>query len=159
MEGVIKKISFTKKPIPLPVDYRPHYKMAQIVIILKLVCRGNTSSLLKLHLFSWALKNDKNKDLLWKHISSNFQTDFSVWGIEPTLNRALHIAVAEELCTYSAGKYSLAEKGISFFNLINKDSEVLSEEINFLMSVGKNTITDSRLNKMANKWTLFNANN
>ena len=157
MEGIIQKISFAKKPIPLPADYRPLYKIAQIVLILKLVCRSDSAKLLKLHLFSWALKNDKNKEELREFITSNYNTEFSVWGIEPTLNRALQIAVAEKICSYSNGKYTLEEKGNELYELIIKDDEILTLEKDFLGQIGKNKITDNRLNKITAKWTLFNA--
>ncbi len=157
MEGTIQKISFSKKPIPLPADYRPLYKIAQIVLILKLVCRSNSSKLLKLHLFSWALKSEKNRAELRDFINSNFTNDFSVWGIEPTLNRALHISVAEEICSYSNGNYTLTEKGNELYELIANDVEILSFEKTYLSQIGKNKITDSRLNKITAKWTLFNA--
>lgn len=42
----IKNIKFSKKPISIPVDYRPVYKIAQIVMILSITCIGNKSSLL-----------------------------------------------------------------------------------------------------------------
>lgn len=56
----ITKISFVKRPISIPPDYRPMFKVAQIVMILGYCCRSNRSSLLKLHLFSWALKSEGN---------------------------------------------------------------------------------------------------
>ena len=157
MEGTIQKISFSKKPIPLPADYRPLYKIAQIVLILKLVCRSSSSKLLKLHLFSWALKSEKNRTELRGFINSNFTNEFSVWGIEPSLNRALHIAVAEEICNYSNGNYTLTEKGNELYELIANDEEILSFEKAYLSQIGKNKITDSRLNKITAKLTLFNA--
>ncbi len=159
MEDFIKKISFSKKPISIPADYRPLYKIAQIVTILKLTCRGESANLLKLHLFSWALKSEKNRNELWNYVKSNFQTDFSVWGIEPTLNRALQIAVAEKICTYSNGKYILTLKGNEYYNLFSKDDEILSVEKEFLNRIGKSKITDNRLKQLSNKWTLFNVKN
>ena len=74
----ITKLSFSKKPIPLPAEYRPMYKIALIVMVLKLCCRGETSNLLKLHLFSWALSSEKHMTQLREYVRSNFQTDFSV---------------------------------------------------------------------------------
>lgn len=153
----MKKISFSKRPIPLPVDYRPLYKLAQIVLILKLVCRNDSSKLLKLHLFSWALKNEKNMNELRRFIISNYSSEFSVWGIEPTLNRALDFALAESICIYEKGKYTLTEKGENFYELIKDDIEILKEEKEYLIQIGKNKITDNRLNKITSKWKLFNA--
>ncbi|WP_432329331.1 hypothetical protein ACRQ5D_14620 [Mucilaginibacter sp. P25] len=160
-ELFIKKLSFTKRPIPIPADYRPMYKIAIIVLILKLCCRSDKASLLKLHLFSWALASKKHTALLADYISKNFVGEFSVWGIEPALNRALQLATAEKICDIVDGKnYQLsAEKGLQFFNMIMSDNEILVDEKAFLKSLGKNTITDSRINTMTKQWSLFYVEN
>jgi hypothetical protein len=157
---IIKKISFTQRPIPIPADYRPMYKIALIVLILRLCCRAETSNLLKLHLFSWALSSDKNISKLHEYVNSNFSSDFSVWGIEPALNRALQLAVAENICEVINGKnYKLTEKGIQFYEMINADSELFQKEKSFLVFIGKSKITDSRINAMSNQWTINYAKN
>lgn len=152
----IKNLSFTKRPISVPADYRPSYKIAQICLILKYACIGSKSGLLKLHLFSWAFKRTENCNELLEYVESNFQSDFSVWSIEPTLNRALHIATAEKYCSYSKGTYKLDEKGLLFCDKIEADEEILFEEISLLKKIGKKKITDTRLKELANQWTLFN---
>lgn len=158
---IIKKLSFTKRPIPIPPDYRPMYKIALIVLILKLCSRSNKSSLLKLHLFSWALTSKKHASMLKSFIDNNFHGEFSVWGIEPALNRALQLATAEKICELADGKnYILtSEKGIQFFNMLMNDKELLVDEKTFLNSIGKNTITDSRINTMTKQWSLFYVEN
>ena len=159
-ELLIKKLSFTKRPIPLPAEYRPMYKIALIVMILKICCRGESSNLLKLHLFSWALASEKNMKELRDYVTSNFKTDFSVWGIEPALNRALQLAVAENICEIVNGKnYKLTEKGNKFFEMIKADAELFDIEKTFLSLIGKNTITDSRITSMTQKWNLFYVEN
>jgi hypothetical protein len=152
-ENNIKHIYFTKRPIPVSPDYRPMYKIALIVIILKLCCRGNNANLLKLHLFAWALKNDRNMQKLKDYINSNFQIDFAVWTIEPVLNRALQFAVGENICEYIKGRYYLKEKGELFFVKIDQDTELLEKEKAFLAFVGKNKITDSRIESISRKWS------
>ena len=160
MELLIKKLSFNQRPIPLPVEYRPMYKIALIVMILKYCCRAETSSLLKLHLLSWSLGSEKNMKELHSYITSNFQTEFSVWGIEPALNRALQLAVAEGICDIIDGKnYKLTEKGDKFFEMIKADKELFDSEKYFLSYVGKNHITDNRIKAMTQKWNIFNVEN
>lgn len=152
----IKHLSFTKRPISVPAEYRPNYKIAQICLILKYACIGSKSSLLKLHLFSWAFKRAENRNTLLRFVKSDFKSDFSVWGIEPTLNRALHIATAEKYCSYLKGSYKLEEKGKLFCEKFEEDEEILSEEIALLKMVGKRKITDTKLKELANQWTLLN---
>lgn len=159
-ELLIKRLSFTKKPIPLPAEYRPMYKIALIVMTLKICCRGESSNLLKLHLFSWALASEKNMKELRDYVISNFKTDFSVWGIEPALNRALQLAVAENICDIVNGKnYKLTEKGNRFFEMIMADKELFEIEKSFLSFIGKSHITDNRITAMTNKWNLFYVEN
>lgn len=154
----IKKISFRKKPIPLPAEYRPMYKIATIVMVLKLCCRAESSNLLKLHLFSWALTSEKNMKEIRDYITSNFKTDFSVWGIDPALNRALQLAVAENICDIFQGKnYKLTEKGNKFYKMISEDKDLFEVEKSFLSFVGKSKITDNRISVMTQKWNIFYA--
>ena len=154
-ELILKKLSFTQRPIPIPADYRPMYKIALLVLILRLCCRSETSNLLKLHLFSWALTSDKNLIKLREYVTSNFQSDFSVWGIEPALNRALQLAIAENICEVINGKnYKLTEKGFKFYEMINSDKELFNNEKTFLNFIGKTKITDSRIDVMSKQWII-----
>ena len=154
-ELILKKLSFTQRPIPIPADYRPMYKIALLVLILRLCCRSETSNLLKLHLFSWALTSDKNLIKLREYVTSNFQSDFSVWGIEPALNRALQLAIAENICEVINGKnYKLTEKGFKFYEMINSDKELFNNEKTFLNFIGKTKITDSLIDAMSKQWII-----
>ena len=156
----IKKLSFLKRPIPIPAEYRPMYKIAMLVLILKICCRGEKSNLLKLHLFSWALSSENNMNKLKNYIESNFQTEMSVWGIEPALNRGLQLAIADGICQIIDGKsYKLTEKGIKFYNMLKEDKDLFDIEKKFLEFVGKSQITDSRISSMTKQWTLFHVEN
>lgn len=152
----IKRLSFTKKPIPIPAEYRPIYKIAQLCFILKYSCVSNKSSLLKLHLISWALKSPKNRTVVLDLIHNNYKSDFSTWGIDPSVNRALHIAVKENYCTCPKDKYQLTSEGLIFVETIEHDKSILEEEITFLKKVGKKTLTEKRLSSLSKKWIKFN---
>ena len=156
-EDVIKHLSFNKKPIPIPADYRPMYKIALIVLILKLCCRAEKGSLVKLHLFCWALQSEGNMVRLRDYTASHYKNDFIVWTVEPALNRALQYAVADNICELIGGDYKLTEKGEKFYAMIQKDDELLSSEKAFLKLMGKNTITDSRILSMSKQTRLFDA--
>ncbi|MGF7141548.1 hypothetical protein [Roseimarinus sediminis] len=152
----IKNITFSKKPISVPADYRPAYKIAQICLILKHSCIGEKSSLLKLHLITWAFKSIENRQTLLAFISNSNNSDLSVWGIEPTLNRALHLAVADNFCSYQKANYKLEEKGLEFVKKIEEDGDILTDEISLLKQIGKKGITEKSIQNLTNKWTLFN---
>lgn len=157
MELYAEKITFSKKPISIPPEYRPSYSIALIVLILKNCCQGSKSSLLKLHLINWALKSNENKDSLKKFVLSNYTESSKTWGIEPSLNRALNYSVHEEICSIENGKYLLLEKGEIFFSKIVENPEYLNEEIDFLNFLGKRKITDNRIDSIFKKWKSQNA--
>jgi hypothetical protein len=157
MELYLDRITFTKKPISIPPEYRPSYTIGLVVLILKLCCQSSKSSLLKLHLINWALKSDENKNAIKKFILSNYTESSKTWGIEPSLNRALNYSVHEGICTLNDGKYQLAEKGEVFYLKIMEDVEYLNEEIDFLKFLGKHKITDNRIESIYRKWKNQNA--
>ena len=154
MNSTIKHISFSKKPIPIPAEYRPVYKMAQLIFILKISCSGNKASLLKLHLLSWSIKNEKNREELTSLIHNNYNGNLKTWGVDPAVNRALIYCVAEKLCSVEKGKYLLTPKGNDFFELLDKAESLLEKEKFFLQFLGKSKITDSRIMALSKKWAL-----
>lgn len=156
----IKKLSFVQRPIPIPAEYRPVYKISLLVLILKLCCRGEKANLLKLHLFSWALTSETNMNKLKDYVASNFTSDMSVWGIEPVLNRALQLAIADDICEMIDGRsYKLTEKGDKFYKMIKAETDLLTKEQEFLCSIGKTQITDTRINSITKQWSLFYVEN
>ncbi|GEM55336.1 hypothetical protein B0A58_11650 [Flavobacterium branchiophilum NBRC 15030 = ATCC 35035] len=157
MELYAERITFSKKPISIPSEYRPSYTIGIIVLILKICCQSYKSSLLKLHLINWALKSNENKDSLKNFVLSNYTESSKTWGIEPSLNRALNYSVHEGICSTIDGKYQLEEKGELFYQKILEDSEYLKEEIDFLNFLGKRKITDSRIDLIYKKWKNQNA--
>ncbi|WP_306540542.1 hypothetical protein [Dysgonomonas sp.] len=150
----IKNISFSKRPISIPPEYRPIFKISQITMILGYCCRSNRSNLLKLHLLSWVLKADSNANIVIKWINDGFKTELPVWGIEPTLNRGLQYAIAEDICQYEKGKYELTNRGKGLFIAINSDKELLYKEKIILEAIGKK-ISDDRITNLSKQWTLF----
>ncbi|MCF7560193.1 hypothetical protein L3X39_06040 [Sabulilitoribacter multivorans] len=157
MELYAERITFSKKPISIPPEYRPSYTIGLIVLILKICCQSSKSSLLKLHLINWALKSDENRNSLKKFVLSNYTESSKTWGIEPSLNRALNYSVHEGICLISEGKYQLEEKGEIFYQKIIEDPEYLNEEIEFLKFLGKRKITDNRIESIYKKWKNQNA--
>lgn len=94
------------------------------------------------------------------YVQRNYTGDSIVWGIEPAVNRALLIANAEGICLHEErGTYVLGERGQALYDLIAGDNELFSIEKDFLRSLGKNKITDSRIEAMSNQWSSENAEN
>lgn len=153
MQELINNIFFKKRPIPLPAEYRPLYKIAQIVLILKNNSRSHKSSLLRLHLFFWAFKNKNNEESLLDFLSQKTNSRIDIWNVEPTLNRALYFALAEKLIEIKLpqGHYILTEKGHKFSELLNKNKSVLQTEKE-LLKLLKTSITETLVNKVSKQW-------
>jgi transcription termination factor NusB len=151
MEKTDSYIVFNERPMPLYPSYRPMYKVSLILLVLSLNGYAGKASLLKLHLFSWALKSHKNLDALKEFVVSNYKKDLKFFGIELTLNRALNLAIAENLISFVDDKYSLLEKGIEFANYLIKSKELFIYEKQVLKMVGKR-ITDDKMNELLKHW-------
>lgn len=151
MENMNNFIIFTEKPIPLYPSYRPMYKVSLILLILSINGYNGTASLLKLHLFSWALKSHKNLDALKDFIVSNFRKDLNFFGIELTLNRALNLAIAEKLISFDDGKYKLLEKGTDFAKYLIQTTDIFVYEKQILKLIGKK-VTENKMNELLKYW-------
>jgi len=146
-----KYISFTEREMPLYVNYRPMYKVSQILLILYYNGYAGKASLLKLHLFSWALKSYKNLNILKDFVTSNYQNKLQFFGIESTLNRALNLAYAEKLVDFDKGNYKLLDKGKKFAEKINHDESLFVDEKQVLKLIGKR-IPEKIINGLINQW-------
>lgn len=148
MKSPTIKGSFRERAIPLSPDYRPLYKIGLIVLILDIACRGNKSSLNKLHLLIWALKSETNMAYVRMAFIMKDTSKIISWAVEPALNKALKYAVAEGLITMYEDKYQLTEKGVSFGKKLKKDSEIFTREKLFLTYIGKQKVTEDFINKL-----------
>ena len=146
-----KFISFTERATPLYPNYRPMYKVSQILMVLYYNGFAGKASLLKLHLFSWGLKSTENLDTLKTFVTSNFKNKLHFFGIESTLNRALNLAYAEKLIDFKNGSYSLLEKGRNFAESIDHDDSLFISEKQVLKLIGKK-IPEKVINNLVNQW-------
>ena len=146
------QVKFTPRTIPIPADYRPLFKIGHILLILEIACRSNKSSLMKFHFLSWAMKSKRNMEIVLGWVRDDFKNDFHIWGIEPTINRAIIYAVADEFIQEADGDYVLLDKGRDLFKLIKKQKDLFVNEKKFLQSIGKNSITESKIAELANKF-------
>lgn len=139
---------FRKRDLPIAADYRPMYKIGLVVCILKIASNANRATLNRLHFFVWALRTLKNTEYVEKLLASGDLGSIVSWGIEPALNKALMIGVAENILKVHDYKYELTETGLNLYKKIRDDKEVLTREIAFLERIGKRGITESLINEL-----------
>jgi len=135
----------------MSVDYRPMYKIGLVTLILDMVSSGGKSSLNKLHFFVWSLKSAKNREYIKQIIDSNRTEDIVSWGVEPALNKALLLGVAEGLFQLQNGKYALTQRGKQFAGTIQQDKTLFAPEKQFLAAIGKRTVTEKFMSDLTQK--------
>ncbi|WP_338766009.1 hypothetical protein WAF17_02840 [Bernardetia sp. ABR2-2B] len=138
------QITFNRKKSPIPIDYRPLYKISHFALILYYCCIKNKASLVKLHLFAWALKSSKNMAKFEETLDSG------IWSLEASVTRALNFGVAEGLFDRKGISFSLTVKGKSFVEQINH-LDALHPEKRFLKKIGK-SISESKIKTISKHW-------
>ena len=154
----IKDIEFTKRPDPVPYNYRISYKVAQICLILDLAVTKGGCSFQMIQIVATALTSDFDMVQLKLFIDGKMP-DYSIIKYDPAVNYALQYALAERLIIQqNNGKLKLTESGKNFCKLIMEDNTLLIEEKKSLTALcGK--ITENALQDLRKKWGELNAYN
>lgn len=146
----MSKLLFSRKKTAVLPELRPMYKVGKILLILKICCSGGKASLLKLHLFNWAMLESQRLHILLRSAEEK-ELLLGVWGIDPSLNMALNYAISEDLlCRLQNGNYKLTSKSESFISgsdLIN----LFDNEFNILKKIDKK-ITETMVTQAAKRW-------
>lgn len=146
---MMSKLTFHRKPMPLMAEHRPIYKITQLLLVLYLSSRGKKSSLIRLHLFSWVLKDEIRKKMLLESANQN-KILFGVWGVDPAVNISLQYAEAEGLISKSGLSYKLTQDGAKYVSEI--DSEMaFKDDYFFLQSIGSK-ITEGMVENIIREW-------
>lgn len=143
------KLSFHRKPMPIYAEHRPLYKIAQVLFVLGLASRGGKSSILRIQLFNWALKETKRMEEIERAAESG-TLEISVWGIDPTLNAAIQFAISEGLIKQETSNVIITEKGKDYMELIIEEDVFISEK-EFYSKV-KKKITESMVSHVVDSW-------
>lgn len=146
---MMNKLTFHRKPMPLMAEHRPIYKITQLLLVLYLSSRGMKSSLIRLHLFSWVLKDDRRKKMMLESANQN-KILFGVWGVDPAVNISLQYAEAEGLISKSGLSYKLTQDGVEY--VANIDGEMaFKDDYFFLQSIGSE-ITEGMVENIIREW-------
>lgn len=145
----MSKLHFERKAMPVIPEHRPMYKICQILLFLSINSTGGKSSLIRLHLFNWALKDKKRVKAL-TYSAEEKSISFGVWGMDPSLNMALNFATAEGLTKKISTGYQITAKGKLFLNKGNIE-DLFSEEVKKLNIIKKN-ITEKMVKDVVIRW-------
>jgi len=144
------KLKFTQRPTPVLAEHRTLYKIAQVLLILDVCGRARKCSVLKLHLFNWALKSDKRLKQL-QDASRKGGLELPIWGFDPALAIALKYAIEDRIVSGEGGGVQVSENGNKLLEFLLQDKELLSREKNSLKMIGKG-ITEKMVDSVAKGW-------
>lgn len=130
--------SFRQRNQLIPSEIRATWKISLVLIIFHLSAKKNMCSLKKLHVANWITKSEEHlQDFLhWTVDTSQIRPDIR---LEPALDRAIEILVAEKLLKKTKGKLEITDKGISIAEKIYELDVFESEKRDLVLATKKMT--------------------
>lgn len=120
---------FRRRPVALPGDLRPTWRIGLLVLLLSQCCRQQRSSLTRIHVLNWAARSEANHVDLTELIAGRLSPDQLIVRFDPACNRAIDFAIGEGLLKRVDGsRIELTESGKALAEEISKDSEVYVTE-------------------------------
>jgi hypothetical protein len=145
------QLAFNRRPMPVLVEHRPLYKVAEVVLTLYLACNRTRSSLLRLHLFNWGLKTPARVEAL-SQAARRKKLTMVVWGFDPALAVALRYLEGEKLISEAAGgKFVLEPAGQRLARVLMADDSVMRAVKRDLVAIGKG-ISEDMVSAVAKEW-------
>jgi hypothetical protein len=94
---------FRRRPIAIPADLRPAWRIGLLVLLLKNCCKSNRTSLGRLHVLSWGFLTAEGRRQLQAAIEGQLSPDSLVVRFEPFLVQAVDFAIGEGLIRRKGG--------------------------------------------------------
>lgn len=83
-----------------------------VVLFLRRCCRQERSSLKKLHVLNWAVRNSNTRQTLLDLLEGRLHPDKAIVRFDPAMNRAIEMAQGEGLVEQVSGdRYQITAKG------------------------------------------------
>jgi hypothetical protein len=128
---------FQERPIPLAPQLRTVWGFTILVLILKICSRGQRSSVSRLHLLNWAVRNHENGNKMINILENRSSPMVNLIQCDPGFTKAIEYAVAEGLVRMeNNGRVCLQDTGKKLAEEIISLEECLQEEKKFLKSKG-----------------------
>ncbi|WP_413431812.1 hypothetical protein [Crateriforma spongiae] len=141
-EDLTASVVFRRRPIDIPGDMRPAWRIAFIVMMLKLCCRGGKSSIRRLHVLNWCGRSAEAGNLLRRAVSERLSPGAVLVRIEPSLARAVDFALGAKLLDRDGkDRVKLTKGGHELADEVLADSEVLVREKEWAAALGQ-TVTE-----------------
>ena len=120
---------FRQRPVSLPADLRPAWRIGLIVLLLKRCCRQRRTSLTRLHVLSWGFVSPEGRSQLLAAAAGTLSPDSLVIRFEPFLLQAVDYGVGEGLIRRDGGgKIELTEAGLRLAEELEADESAFASE-------------------------------
>lgn len=141
-------VIFRKRPVSVPADLRPLWRIYILLLFLRKCCRQNRSSFARLHVLSWAVLLPENRESLLAVVNDEQSPDSIIIRVEPSLNRAVDYAIGAGLIRRENGnRFMLTPTGITAADQIEEQDDCLTEEKAFMDKLGKK-ITETLVDEL-----------
>jgi hypothetical protein len=139
---------FHRKPVAIPADLRPAWRIGLIVLLLKNCCRGGRTSLSRLQVLSWGFRSAEGRTQLQAAVDDKLSPDALVVRFEPFLVQAIDFAVGEALLNRVGGnKLELTEAGLRLAEELETVASAFQVEKAFMATL-RMRVSESFVNKM-----------
>ena len=144
-------ILFRARPVAIPADLRPLWRMRAVLLLRRKCCRQGRSSLARIHVLNWALRTSEAGRQLVQAIEGTVSPDAVLVRIEPSLNRAVDLARGHGLIRQVGGdRIELTPGGRQFAETILNDPVVFGREKHFCERIGLHA-TEAFVNRIFNR--------
>ena len=139
---------FRKRPIAVPGDLRPGWRIGLIALLLLKCCRAGRTSITRLHVLSWGIRTGESRKALLVSLSGRTSPDSLIVRFEPSLNRAVDFAVGEGLVRRESGsRIQLTDRGRTLAEQIDAASDAFMVEKDFIATI-RQSVTEEYVSNM-----------
>lgn len=139
---------FRRRPVAIPGDLRPAWRIGLLILLLSHCCRSTKSSLARLHVLSWAIRTEQSQQDLLSVIERERNPSSLIVRFDPFLDRALDFAIGEGLITHCGGKaIELTSAGKALSLELDGSETLFLAEKKFIASV-KHKVSEKLVNEV-----------
>lgn len=150
-------IVFNAKPDAVPYNYRISYKVSQLCLIMRVCGWGDSCSLIKLQMISYALFSKETMERLINYVEGNGLAP--IVRFDPAVNKGLTYAIAYGFVSQQRnGNYKLTTKGHNLAERIKIAGDLMTTELTSLKELSKK-LTEGKIKELTELWGANNASN
>ncbi|RZJ98696.1 MAG: hypothetical protein EOO46_24630 [Flavobacterium sp.] len=149
-------VTFNNNAIPVPIKFQPVYKVIILLALLRYgTAKPHNATFLKLHLYMWALRDEKNLDILYK-IKNKQRQNLTPWSFEVSMEKTVTLAVINQLCERSLKsgelQVSITTKGLELLQKI-ETMGLFADDLSKIKTIGN--IPQSTILAANKNWEIF----